>query len=70
MALDERTNDFYITGADFCHEYEDEGKAVSEYEMSGADICYECTGYGDDFYWDDDGELVWRCDTCPLRNWK
>lgn len=29
-----------------------------------ADICYECRGYGDDYYFDSDGELVCSCDTC------
>ena len=29
-----------------------------------AEICYECTGYGDDYYYDDDGELVCACDEC------
>lgn len=28
------------------------------------DHCYECTGYGDDYYVDDDGELVCACDGC------
>ena len=28
------------------------------------DICYECGGYGDDYYYDDDGELVCACDEC------
>ena len=28
------------------------------------DVCYECTGYGDDYYYDDDGELVCACDGC------
>ena len=29
------------------------------------DWCYECTGYGDDYSYDDDGELVSNCDNCP-----
>lgn len=29
------------------------------------DYCYECTGYGDDYYINDDGELVCRCPECP-----
>lgn len=35
------------------------------------DYCYECTGYGDDYYIDDDGELVCRCDECVFNesNW-
>lgn len=31
------------------------------------DWCYECGGYGDDYYIDDDGELVSSCDTCPYN---
>ena len=29
------------------------------------DYCYECTGYGDDYYIGDNGELVRRCPECP-----
>ena len=28
------------------------------------DYCYECTGYGDDYYINEDGELVCRCEEC------
>ena len=28
------------------------------------DICYECGGYGDNYYYDDDGEPVCACDEC------
>ena len=31
------------------------------------DYCYECTGYGDDYYIDDDGELVCACMECPFN---
>lgn len=36
------------------------------------DMCYECTGYGDDYYEDEDGELVPACDSCPFNenNWE
>lgn len=30
--------------------------------------CNECKGYGDDYYFDEDGELVSACETCPI--WK
>ena len=33
--------------------------------MDDYDICYECQGYGDDYYFDEDGELVCACDDCP-----
>ena len=38
--------------------------------MEDADICYECEGYGDDYYIDENGDLVCVCDTCwvTLRN--
>ena len=29
-----------------------------------AEICYECQGYGDDWYFDDNGELVSACAEC------
>ena len=29
------------------------------------DWCYECGGYGDDYYFDDNGELICACDDCP-----
>jgi len=28
------------------------------------DRCYECTGYGDNYSFDDDGELVCNCGDC------
>lgn len=28
------------------------------------DYCYECAGYGDDYYVNNDGELVCRCFEC------
>jgi hypothetical protein len=34
-------------------------------EWDDYDICYECTGYGYDYYIDDQGELVCACDDCP-----
>lgn len=35
--------------------------------MDELNYCYECTGYGDDYYVDDDGELVCRCPECPFN---
>ena len=31
------------------------------------DYCYECGGYGDDYYEDEDGELIWRCPECTMN---
>ena len=31
------------------------------------DWCYECGGYGDDYFVNDDGELECRCSTCPMN---
>lgn len=33
------------------------------------DWCYECTGYGDDYYVDENGELQSACDDCPHNGW-
>lgn len=35
--------------------------------MDELDYCYECTGYGDDYYVDDEGELICRCLECPFN---
>ena len=36
------------------------------------DYCYECQGYGDDYYVNDEGELICRCDECSFNesNWE
>lgn len=31
------------------------------------DYCYECGGYGDDYSFDDNGELHWNCPDCPMN---
>lgn len=36
--------------------------------MDEYDMCYECTGYGDDYFVDENGELVCACDECWVRN--
>ena len=30
------------------------------------DVCYECSGYGDDYFINEDGELECACPTCPF----
>ena len=44
------------------YDSEDEPYFEADYER---DYCYECGGYGDDYYINDDGELVSACDDCP-----
>lgn len=54
----------------YCEKEEDEA-VDDEYEeedydpWDDYDWCYECTGYGDDYSYDEDGELVSNCDDCP-----
>lgn len=31
------------------------------------DYCYECTGYGDDYSVDSEGNFVSNCDNCPFN---
>lgn len=38
-----------------------------DYEENPYDYCYECGGYGDDYYMDEDEELVCRCPECPMN---
>lgn len=47
-----------------CEDYEEE-----TYDWDDdAERCYECTGYGDDYYYDEDlDELVCACDDCPYN---
>ena len=35
------------------------------WEDEDDDRCYECTGYGDNYSYDEDGELVSNCIDCP-----
>ena len=46
------------------YEYEDENK-YEDVSWDDYDWCYECRGCGDDYRYDEDGELVSRCDYCP-----
>ena len=39
----------------------------NDHEEDSYDYCYECNGYGDDYYVDEDGELVCRCPECPMN---
>lgn len=31
------------------------------------DYCFECGAYGDDYYMDEEGELVCRCPECAMN---
>ncbi len=37
------------------------------YKDEDYDRCYECTGYGDDYYYDYDGDLISVCPGCPFN---
>ena len=37
-----------------------------ENSMYDSEYCYECSGYGDDYSINEDGELVCNCDTCSM----
>lgn len=43
-----------------CNKLEDIFEAINE------DRCYECSGYGDDYYTDENGDLVPACYDCPF----
>lgn len=32
------------------------------------DYCYECIGYGDNYYENEDGEMICRCFECTFFN--
>lgn len=48
-------------------QYEDDIDGSCDDFWDNYDYCYECTGYGDDYRIDDDGELVCNCPDCPNR---
>lgn len=48
-------------------QYEDDEDDGCDDFWDDYDICYECSGYGDDYQIDDDGELVCNCPDCPNR---
>ena len=31
------------------------------------DFCYECRGYGNDYYLDENGDLICCCPECPFN---
>lgn len=36
--------------------------------MEDYSVCYECSGYGDDYYYDDNGDLVCACSECIFND--
>lgn len=42
---------------------------MNKYERD--DYCYECSGYGDDYSYDEEtDELVSNCPNCPFNVWE
>lgn len=39
---------------------------MAENSSYDPDYCYECSSYGDNYYEDEDGELVCRCPECQF----
>lgn len=37
---------------------------MDDYFLDEIEYCYECQGYGDDYYDDEDGNLIHRCPEC------
>ena len=44
------------------------GVEMGGMSVMGDDKCYECTGYGDDYYWDEEQQTyVNACVDCPYN---
>lgn len=63
--------------ADFyCDYYQDEDVVGDEVDddlvnvLYDPDYCYECGGYGDDYSYDEDGDLISNCDNCPFSPYR
>ena len=39
-------------------------------ERERAERCYECSGYGDDYSFDENGEMTSNCDGCPFNEYE
>lgn len=50
---------------DFDYESEDDSNWDDDF-----DWCYECGGYGDDYFVNDEGELESACPTCPHNRYR
>lgn len=53
--------------SEWCVDCKKEGDGMS-WEDVDDDRCYECTGYGDDYSEDEDGNLVSNCTDCPYNS--
>ena len=40
---------------------------IQKGEPMDNDYCYECRGYGDDYSFDENGDLVWNCPDCLMN---
>ena len=50
---------------------DDEYEDLNAYDAwDYSDICYECSGYGDDYSFGKDGEIVSNCPACPFNRFK
>lgn len=41
-----------------------------DYLRDVLEYCDECSIYGDDYSFDDDGEMVCNCDNCPMNPYR
>lgn len=64
--MSDRTMNEYEYIDDEDREFDDEDDV---YGWSNDEICYECSGYGDDYFVNEEGELECACGTCPLCPW-
>ena len=37
-------------------------------EREHIERCYECSGYGDDYSFDENGEMICNCESCPFNS--
>lgn len=69
--MPENYNNYEPDDYDLEAEYEKyEENSEENYDpLDDYDICYECSGYGDDYSYDDNGNLICNCDACPFCPW-
>ena len=53
--------------------YDDDDMLITEEDIDNIDditdddLCYECSGLGDDYFINEEGEMECACPTCPIR---